>query len=148
MRWSKVRSLVKERFAPELVGRLDINSTTYGNSSMGHAWLTWDGEVIAYFCTNSYGMIGGFYRQEKPPPRIDPGGPLARYGEFTREDAYDACWAYLHDLSIEEALTDNDPLVNALALADARVGKRRLKQLTPERYHPLAAQIISLRQSA
>lgn len=147
MRWSKVRSLVKERFAPELAGRLDINSTRYGNSSMGHAWLTWDGEVIANFCTHAYAMVGGYWREDKVSDRVGP-GPLARYGEFSREDAYDACWAFLHDLSIEEALTDSDPLVNALALADARVGKRRLKLLEPDRYHPLAAQIIALREGA
>jgi hypothetical protein len=48
----------------------------------------------------------------------------AGYGEFSRQDAHHACWAYLHELSIDDALTDPDPLVQALALLDARIGRR------------------------
>lgn len=146
MRWSKLRQLVKERFAPELSGRLDINSAAYGNCTCGHAWLTWDGEVIANFCTRAHGNVRGWMR-DGPSDRIGP-GELSEYGEFRRQDAYQACWAYLHDLSIEEALTDQDPLVNMLALADKRLGKRRIAQLSSDRFHPVAAKMLELREAA
>ncbi len=51
MQWSKLRSLIVERFAEPLQKRLDIHGAAYGNCSCGHAWLTLDGEVIANFCT-------------------------------------------------------------------------------------------------
>ncbi|MEM6584632.1 MAG: hypothetical protein AAF692_02655 [Pseudomonadota bacterium] len=146
MRWSKVRALVKERFAPELRGRLDINSTAYGNCTCGHAWLTWDGEVIANFCTRAHGNAGAYYPGYVANAPIE--GELTGYGEFSRQDAYEACWAYLHDLSIDQALLDDDPLVNMLALADARVSKRRLAALEAGAFHPVAAKMLELREAA
>ncbi|MEM6494600.1 MAG: hypothetical protein AAF650_09495 [Pseudomonadota bacterium] len=146
MRWSKVRALVKDRFAPELKGRLDINSTAYGACTCGHAWLTWDGEVFANFCTRAYGNVGGYL--PNAVPNAPKEGELTGYGEFSRQDAYQACWAYLHDLSIDQALSDDDPLVNMLALADARVGKRRLVTLKAEEFHPVAAKMLELREAA
>tara|TARA_B100000749_G_scaffold277997_1_gene267869 strand:+ start:242 stop:685 length:444 start_codon:yes stop_codon:yes gene_type:complete len=147
MRWSKLRSLVKERFARELVGRLDINSTAYGACSCGHAWLTWDGNVIANFCTRAkYNANGCEDRSEKPNPMY--ADQFAEYGEFSRQDAYEACWAFIHDLSIEEALIDDDPLVTMLALADGRIGKRRLAKMERDTFHPLAAKVLDLRQAA
>ncbi|MBD58728.1 MAG: hypothetical protein CL808_01215 [Citromicrobium sp.] len=146
MRWSKVRHLVKERFAPELAGRLDINSAAYGNCTCGHAWLTWDGDVIANFCTRAFGNTDGYSQNHTPEEPTQ--GELVGYGEFSRQDAYRACWAYLHDLSIDEALSDEDPLVNMLALADARVGRRRLAKLDPGGYHPVARRIFELRATA
>ncbi|XUU59709.1 SF0329 family protein [Erythrobacter sp. HA6-11] len=146
MRWSKLRQLVKDRFAPELAGRLDINSTAYGACTCGHAWLTWDGDVIANFCIRAHGNVGGFlpdFVAGEPEP-----GKLVGYGEFSRQDAYKACWAFVHDLSIEEALDDEDPLVSMLALADARVGKRRLRKLDGTKFHPVAAKMIELRKAA
>lgn len=143
MRWSKLRKLVKDRFAPEVQGRLDINSAAYGNCSCGHAWLTWDGEVIANFCTRAHGNIGAYMPDFEPPD--PPPGKLVAYGEFSRQDAYHACWALVHDLSIDEALADEDALVRSLAIVDARLGKRRLARIDPEELHPLPRQLLALR---
>ena len=146
MRWSKLRKLVKDRFAPEVRDRLDINSAAYGACTCGHAWLTWDGEVIANFCTRAYGNVGG-YLPDAAPRQPGP-GELVGYGEFNRQDAYHACWVLVHDLSIEEALSDADPLVKALAIVDARLGRRRLAQLDPETLHPLGRRLLELRLAA
>lgn len=146
MRWSKLRKLVTERFAPEVQGRLDINSAAYGNCTCGHAWLTWDGEVIANFCTRAYGNISAF-QAGFAPPEHGP-GQLVAYGEFSRQDAYQACWALVHELSIDEAMTDDDALVRALAVVDARLGKRRLVKLDPETLHPLPRRLLKLRLAA
>ncbi|MBI1403812.1 MAG: hypothetical protein GC147_11430 [Porphyrobacter sp.] len=146
MRWSKLRKLVKDRFAPEVQGRLDIHSAAYGACTCGHAWLTWDGEVIANFCTRAWGNIGAFQPGFVSP---EPGpGELVAYGEFSRQDAYQACWALVHDLSIDEALADDDVLVRTLAIVDARLGKRRLAQLDPETLHPLGQHLLALRIAA
>ena len=143
MRWSKLRKLVKDCFAPELADRLDINSTAYGDCSCGHAWVTWDGEVIANFCTRAYGNVGGYFADPQLVPPKD--GELVGYGEFSRQDAYHACWDFVHELSIEQALEDADPLVNFLALADKRVGRRRLERIDRDALHPLVARMYDLR---
>jgi hypothetical protein len=146
VRWSKLRKLVKDRFATEVRDRLDINSAAYGNCTCGHAWLTWDGEVIANFCTRAHGNIGAYEPDFVPP--APPPGKLVAYGEFSRQDAYHACWALVHDLSIDEALADDDPLVRTLAIVDARLGKRRLAQIDHEALHPLGKRLLELRIAA
>ena len=57
MKWSKLKQLVEQGFAPSLAKRLTINSTAYGACTCGHAWLTLDGEVIANFCTRAKGWV-------------------------------------------------------------------------------------------
>jgi hypothetical protein len=144
MRWSKLRSSVKERFSEELQGRLDINSTAYGNCSCGHAWLTFDKTVIANFCTRAAYIAQG-YETSSSPVSAAYKHQFAEFGELSRQDAYKACWAFLHELNIEKALQDNDPLVQCLAVSDARVGQRRLAKLKVEQLHPLAAAIWMFR---
>lgn len=70
---------------------------------------------------------------------------FAAYGEFSRQDAYRACWAFVHDLDLEAALADNDPLVQTLAVVDRRLGKRRQSTLDRNSLHPLAAKLLELR---
>lgn len=145
MRWSGLRSRVLERFAPELAGRLDIHSARYGACSCGHAWLTFDGEVIANFCTRAH-----FIAQGREPGAPSPNGMYARqfaaFGELSRQDAYRACWAFVHDLSLDQALGDDDPLIQTLAMADLRLGRRRLALLDPGKMHRLAAHVLGLRR--
>lgn len=144
MRWSKLRHSIKARFAPELKHRMDIHSAAYGACTCGHAWVTWDGEVIANFCTRAKFIREG-YEPGAGKPNTAWNGQLAQFGEFSRQNAYQACWAFLHDLSIDDALQDDDPLINFLAICDARMGKRRLKGIDPRTLHPLAARIFALR---
>ena len=144
MRWSKLRSLVKEGFAESIRSRVDIQSTRYGNCTCGHAWMTLDGEVIANFCTRAHYLasIGC------PGAGTTPGHQFAEYGELSRQDAYRACWDFVHSLSIESALADPDPLVQTLAVLDARVGKRRMDRLDPGALHRLAAALLRVRREA
>ena len=147
MRWSGLRARVIERFAPELQGRLDIQSARYGNCSCGHAWLTFDGEVIANFCTRAHAIAEG-----REPGTLTRNGMYARqfadFGELSRQDAYQACWAFVHELSVEQAMSDSDSLVQSLAMADARLGKRRLAVVDGSHLHRLAAHILQLRRNA
>ncbi|HEY0627647.1 MAG TPA: hypothetical protein VGD10_13090 [Allosphingosinicella sp.] len=145
MRWSKLRTLVRERLADSVADRVDIHSARYGACGCGHAWITLDGKVIANFCTRAkYVALG-----------LEPGKPnrkqiyaLADFGEFSRQDAYEACWAFVHELSAEQALGDEDPLVQSLAMLDRRVGKRRLRALDEASLHPLARRLLLIRLEA
>ena len=145
MRWSKLKSLVEDKIAPSMKKRISVNSTRYGNCTCGRAWLTLDGKEIANFCTRAY------YNAELG--HVDPAwrktdAMLVNYGELSRQDAYESCWAFVHDLSIEEALKDPDPLVQSLAVLDARLGKRRFPQLETESLHPLARKLFQVRIEA
>jgi hypothetical protein len=145
MRWTKLKSLIEDRFAPSVRARLTINSTRYGACTCGRAWLTLDGEEIANFCTRAYynAELGRADPSEKTAPDA-----LVRYGELSRQDAYECCWAFIHELSIEDALTNEDPLIQTLAVLDERVGKRRLVELDFEKFHPLARKLLRIRAEA
>ena len=142
MRWSKLRSLVKDGFAQSIARRVDINSTRYGNCTCGHAWITLDGEVIANFCTLAH------YNAQFLDSAYRPRHQFADYGELSRQDAYRACWEFVHSLTIEAALADPDPLVQSLAVLDRRLGRRRLTQLDASLFHPLAAVLLRVRREA
>ena len=143
MRWTKLKHLVEANFAPTLSRRLAINSTAYGNCSCGHAWLTLDGEVAANFCTRAY------WNKEmgREPERTNPmyAHQLASYGEMSRQDAYKACWAFVHELPIDQSLRDDDPLIQTLAVVDKRLGKRRLQNIDPTSLPPLARRLFEER---
>jgi hypothetical protein len=147
MRWSKVRSLVEARWPAAVRARLSLHSAAYGNCSCGRAWFTLDGVEIANFCTRASGNLRAGRAPSEASLEKFAAMPVG-YGEFSRQDAYQACWAYLHDLSLPAALADADPLVQSLAVLDARVGRRRLAELDPERLHPLARRLLEVRLEA
>lgn len=161
MRWSKLKSVVESRFAPALDGRVAINSAAYGNCSCGHAWLTLDKQVVANFCTRAFWnrADGQFERQNG---RWVSGSPIPdhvsesqnrrygemEYGELSRQDAYQSCWEFVHDLDIDAALATDDPLIQTLAVLDSRIGKRRLASLSTEHLHPLTKRLLDARLDA
>jgi len=51
----------------------------------------------------------------------------------------------VHDLSIEEALNSDDPLVQSLSVIDSRVGKRKLKTIDIDTLHLLAGNLFTER---
>lgn len=144
MRWSKLRSLILERFAEPLQGRLDIHSAAYGNCSCGHAWLTLDGEVIANFCTRAHWIAQG-YEDGEPSGNPMYKRQLTVFGERSRQQVYETLWDFVHATPVEEALASDDMLMQALAIVDARIGKRRLAQLDPDTLHPLCAYLLLVR---
>lgn len=73
---------------------------------------------------------------------------LTEYGEMSRQDAYRACWEFVHDLSIDQSLADDDPLIQSLAVVDRRLGKRRLRDFDSSALHPLAKGLFEERLAA
>ena len=134
--------------------RLAIYSTTYGNCTCGHAWITLDKKVIANFCTRAFGNTKPVWDKEKNKlvrgtKEIKNNGKYDElfndYGELSRQNVYESCWDYLQEISIEEALLSDNLLIQALSVADKRVGKRRLKKIDKEKLHPLAKIIFEER---
>lgn len=163
MRWSKLKKLISDKVAPSISGRFDINSTAYGNCSCGHAWITIDKTIIANFCTRAFwnrcpqhfDVESQSWKHDGPMPLELPASQQnfydkqeVEYGELSRQDVYKACWAFVHDLSIEEALISDNPLVQALSVIDSRLGKRRILKIDKESLHPLALKLYILRAEA
>ena len=145
MRWSKLKKLVEERFAPSVAKRLSIHSAAYGNCTCGHCWITLDKNVVANFCTRAYynkkldGDTGSnpMYKEH-----------LVLYGEMSRQDAYRSMFDYVHSLSHDEALKSDDVLIQSLAVLDSRLGKRRLATLDSAELHPLPKKLLTIRRKA
>jgi hypothetical protein len=145
MRWSKLKKLVEERFAPSVAKRLSIHSAAYGNCSCGHCWMTLDKKVVANFCTRAYynKVLDG--DSGSNPMYKDQ---LVLYGEKSRQDAYRSMFDYVHSLSHDEALKSDDVLIQALAIVDTRFGKRRLESFDESELHPLARELLTIRRQA
>ena len=55
---------------------------------------------------------------------------------------------YVHSVSHDEAIKSDDVLVQALAVLDSRLGKRRLEAFDDSALHPLAKKFLTIRQEA
>lgn len=159
MKWSSLKKRVEDTFSPAVRGRVQIFSTAY-QCSCGRGWFTVDGEEIADLSTMLSGSIyrAIYHETTKTECAKHPAvkaedrteGKLVERGEFSRFDLHEACWEYLHDLGPDQALRSPNPLIKALAVLSARVGKRRLRALAAhsEQLHPLARALLMFRLQA
>jgi hypothetical protein len=156
MKWSKVKKLVEDRFAPSIKGRVQIYSTAY-RCTCGRGWFTIDGKEVADLSTFAVGnRFHCVYHEATdtdcvthpaiPDEERTPGN-LVEYGEFSRFDLHEACSNFLHS-NVHECLQSENSLIQALAVLDEKVGKNKLKTLEIENMHPLPARFVLLRLEA
>jgi hypothetical protein len=145
MRWSKLKKLVEERFAPSVAKRVSIHSAAYGDCSCGHCWITLDKMIVANFCTRAF-----YNKKLDGDTGLNPmyKEHLVLYGEKSRQDAYRSMFDYVHSLSHDEALQSDDVLIQALGVLDSRLGKRRLASFDASGLHPLASKLLTIRQES
>lgn len=154
MRWTKLKSEIENGFCDSLRKRITINSARYGACTCGHAWITLDKEIIANFCTMAFWNTNPKYDEEKRswikgelrnPDNKKFDKLLVDYGELSRQDVYKACWEFIHDLSINDAMESDDVLIQTLAIIDKRVRKNRFKKIDKEKLHRLSRKFYDLR---
>jgi len=127
MQWSKLKKRFEGRLATCFQGRLAIHVTEYRNNRMdvGRGWITLDGAEVCSV------QVPSFYDDE----RIYSSSTL----DFGR-----AVGEYLN-MPVDEALTSEHPIVQALAFLDKKVGKRRLQNIDTETLHDLPLTTYRLR---
>ena len=145
MQWSRLKSLVESRQAPSLGRRVTLHQARYRHAQeeVGRVWVAVDGREIAAFATHmgwarvspltdrlmdERGAWGSTEAYAQASAEVEAG--LRAAGEFSDAAALDDLEAYL-SLSIEAALSAASPLIRALAMLDARLGKRRLRTVAP-----------------
>jgi hypothetical protein len=164
MQWSKLRSTLEARFAPALRGRVRLHQARYRHAreEVGRVWIAVDGEERAAFATgarwrqvreaadrlmderNAWGTTAAYEQAV-----ADAAEALRRAGAHGDEDVLQELEASL-SLPVDAALASESPLLRALAILDARVGKRRLRELlaAADEQHPLVAELLRLRCGA
>ena len=163
MQWSRLRSAIEGRFAPALKGRVSLHQARYrhANEEVGRVWIAADGRELASFATGArwrqvraaaeqlMAERGGRGRPAAYEQAVsDAAAALRHAGGEGEADALTELESYL-SLSIDAALASASALQQALAVLDARVGKRRLAALlaAPPGHPPLRA-LLELRCAA
>lgn len=166
MQWSKLRKTVNDLLADSVKNRLQFHVTRYSSgSTMARGWITWDKKEIVNFSTvekyMEYFKVAhqiqeingcadfrdpsqkeGYYTALEESKEI-----LRQKGVFSRFDFYDSLVDYL-ELSIEDAMKSENPIIEAVSMLDRRLGKRRLREVGNHLKHPLAKMFYELRCEA
>jgi hypothetical protein len=168
MKWSKVESALRERFADSVRKRVRVHQTRYGPGTsymMRRAWLTWDGIEIVNFSTATwaiqyYSLAQQIREVNKTTDFRDP-DQSEQYHDASKQADHILEKREIHSqyqfeeaiesflpLSIDDALTSDNPLIRGLAMLDRRLGKRRLRTLQTESEHSFVQLLYQLRCEA
>ncbi|MBO1005341.1 nonribosomal peptide synthetase [Pseudogracilibacillus auburnensis] len=174
MQWSKLKARLSSFICLKLMGRIDIHATVYRkfHDRPSRVWITLDKEEIFNASDIRYALEHEkLYIQLKKenklatityhpnwkmmfdsPERKDLVDASNRAEQLMIEQSifesfhlYEAFIKYC-SLSMEEALTSEDIIIQAFSMFDRRLGKRRLEKLSiSEETHPLMRQFYRIR---
>lgn len=156
MKWSKLKQNIENMFSPAVKNRVKIYATHYkNNDQMGRVWFTLDSREIVNLCDWQASYKHGYFYHETTPDipyatheKVDEKdrteGKLVEYGEFSRFDANICMFKYIQ-ISIDEALNHDSPIIQAIAVLDKRTGKKRVKAKHDVSTHPLIKEFCNIR---
>ena len=161
MMWSKIKKNTEMNFSDNLKGRIQLYTTTYSKDQdtgdlANRGWITLDGKEVVNFSTMESFRVNTYVYNSTTPTNcvtsenkytVRSENKLAEIGEFSKFDLSNCCYAYLN-MSIDEAINHQSPIINLLAVLDRRFGKRRLKELNIEKLHPLVNFFLNVRLEA
>jgi hypothetical protein len=149
MQWSKLKSRVKGLICPELRDRIDFHLTSYRESHDGadKVWITVDGKRV-FSCKHYPREWAETAAFQSGLARDEIKSALAKVEIHGPGDFGDAIRSYL-DMPVTDALKSPDPIVQAFAIVDRRVGKRTLASLdVSESEHTLVKTFYRLRTAS
>ena len=133
--WSKTRQVLESRLAENLKGRVNYHYDVYHtNKDKVKKWWWTEMHVFSiivdgtpWFCSNPE-YFSLMYEQGKTNDEIirDSGFVPTNYsGGFLNTYVHQ----FLNELSIEDAINNDNYFIRLLAVLDSRLGKRRVKAL-------------------
>lgn len=156
MRWSQLKKQLQDRFAKSIAATIDLNQTRYRHShdQEGEFWISFRGSRM--FSAGSLTYLSSLGAETSKN----------RAAGATSAQAYELAWPVMDSsglflleqmnkdlffslgLTVEEMLEHNNPVIRALAIIDARYGKRRLATFDPSTEHHLVQRLHHLRCEA
>jgi hypothetical protein len=164
MQWSQLKKRMEETFADAVRGRLELWVTRYrdAHDDAGEAWITLDKQKIvtmgnlkfqiAHYETAQRLRKDRDCQDYRDPTQLagyrgawdDATKSLHDAGIFDSHDLPRSMFTYLN-LSIDDALTSDNPIIRAFAVLDRRCGKRRLSDFDATSEHLLVRQFYRFR---
>ena len=144
MSWGQLRKQIREFLCPALAKRIDFHITSYHRDNrntdsdrrfLGRGWITLDGKEILTFSGKAVHWAGP---GSATPESEDQDNPA------DRQDLYEAVKVY-PQTSIDDALGSASFVVRGIAMADRRLGKRRLAAIDVRTEHPFVQMLHNLR---
>ena len=160
--WSKIKKNIESNFSEKLKDKIQIYTTTYtknydSGDLSNRGWITVNGKEVVNFSTPDSFRLNSYVYNFTTPTNfitaekvtIEERSPeqLTEKGEFSKFDLSNCCYAFL-EMSIEEGLNHESPIINMLSVLDKRLGKRRLLKLNDQNLHPLVKYFLNLRLEA
>jgi hypothetical protein len=149
VRWTKLKQRLEERFAAEVVGRVELRFTRYreAHDDEGEFWLTLDRQKVygASYCAH----VKALADELDANPRAERGAVerrLADQGVASDSRIWEALMASLSQ-PIDDMLRSPHPLIRALGVLDGRCGVRRLAKLDLGSEHDMVRRFATLRRS-
>jgi len=129
MQWSKVKSRVKSLITPELQDRIDFHLTSYRGSHDGadKVWITIDGKRI--FSCKHYQHEWASFAAYRSGLRGDEVKSVLREVQIHSPEDFGTAMRLYLTMPVTVALSSPDPLIQAFAIVDRRIGKRSLAKL-------------------
>lgn len=163
MKWSQLKKQIEEKFAEPVVGRVEVWNTRYrrAHDQAGEAWITID--IECRISVSDYTYINEVCLEQDRIEGAERTGvfDVATYCEQRRAaettvkgrgivtpwDFNASLFAYLN-LSIEEAIHSENPIIRAFATLDRRFGKRRLIEFDDTHELPIVQTLYQFRCQA
>ena len=129
MQWSKLKSRVKSLIAPELRDRIDFHLTSYRASPDGadKVWITIDGKRV-FTCKHYQAEWASYLAYRRGLHREEVQSVMRKAQIHSPVDFGNAMRLYL-TIPVTVALSSDDPLIQAFAIVDRRIGKRTFAKL-------------------
>lgn len=167
MKWSQLKKRIEGGFADSVAGRVQVWTTRYrgAHDAEGEAWITIDKKRVSSMGTCSY-YIAAYHEQN----RLCKDSGCEDYTDPEQQKGYHAAvheadrlvgekglfplWHFNRalfeflNLSIDDAIASDDPIIRALATLDRRFGKRRLKTFDDSEQPPLVRTLYWFRCKA
>ena len=149
MKWSRLKKLIEDRMADSVRDRVDLGSTAYrkAHDQTGRGWLLIDKREVLNMCTITFEIemyqMGGYTAERYEQSSKE----LREKNIFAQWDWHESLFDYLN-LSIDDVLCSENPIIRAMGMLDARVGKRRLKVMDVSSEHDLVKRLYDLRCDA